>query len=77
MSSDLRVQLKPMVEAAKKSLSEEDSTTINLDGHSFHLTRETFDRVNKDLFEKTLSPIRRALKDARLKPSDIDDVGFP
>jgi heat shock protein 5 len=38
------------------------------------LTRAQFEALNKDLFRKTLEPVKQALLDAKLKPSDVDDI---
>jgi molecular chaperone HscA len=38
------------------------------------LTREQFQELIDPLIERTLAPCRRALRDARLKPADIDGV---
>jgi molecular chaperone HscA len=36
--------------------------------------RELFDQLTRDLVERTLGPVKRALRDAQLKPADIDGV---
>ncbi len=77
-------RVKDAAEKAKKDLSGMTSTQItipfiaqnangplNLD---ITLTRAKFEEINMDLFESTLEPVRKALKDAKLKPSDIDKV---
>ncbi len=77
-------RIKDAAEKAKKDLSGMTSTSItipfiaqndngplNLD---VTLTRAKFEELNMDLFESTLEPVRKALKDAKLKPSDIDKV---
>ena len=77
-------RVKDAAEKAKKDLSGMTSTQItipfiaqnangplNLD---VTLTRAKFEEINMDLFESTLEPVRKALKDAKLKPSDIDKV---
>lgn len=45
-------------------------------GHKIHatLTAETFTAITRTLVQKTLGPTRRALRDARLTPADIDGV---
>ena len=77
-------RIKDAAEKAKKDLSGMTSTQItipfiaqnangplNLD---VTLTRAIFEEINMDLFESTLEPVRKALKDAKLKASDIDKV---
>ncbi|MGP1608836.1 MAG: molecular chaperone DnaK [Clostridium sp.] len=78
-------RLKEAAENAKKELSQTGQTTINLpfisagpDGTPRHmninLTRAKFEELIKDLVQKTLDPVNQALKDAKLSPSDIDQV---
>jgi molecular chaperone DnaK len=38
------------------------------------LSRAQFDKITADLIKKTLTPCRKALKDAGLKPGDIDEI---
>lgn len=77
-------RLKDEAEKAKKELSSVLSTTINLpfiaaDASGpkhleMTLTRAKFEELTADLIEATLGPTRLALKDAGLKPEDIDKV---
>ncbi|KAI4797305.1 dnaK-type molecular chaperone bipA [Aureobasidium sp. EXF-8845] len=73
-------KLKREVEKAKRTLSSQMSTRIEIeaffDGADFSetLTRAKFEELNNDLFKKTLKPVEQVLKDAKLKKSDIDDV---
>ena len=71
-------------EKAKKELSSATSTEINLpfitataEGPKhldMTLTRAKFDDITKDLIERTVQPVRNALKDAGLSASDISKV---
>ena len=73
-------KLKREVEKAKRTLSSQKSTKIEIE--SFHkgkdfsetLTRAKFEELNNDLFKKTLKPVEQVLKDAKMKKSDIDDI---
>ena len=38
------------------------------------LTRARFEELNADLFRKTMGPVKRALEDAGLKKSEIDEI---
>ncbi len=38
------------------------------------LTRDEFERLNADLFESVVEPIRAALEDADLGPQDVDEI---
>ncbi|KAG9772635.1 hsp70-like protein C, partial [Aureobasidium melanogenum] len=73
-------KLKREVEKAKRTLSSQMSTRIEIeaffDGKDFSetLTRAKFEELNNDLFKKTLKPVEQVLKDAKLKKSDIDDI---
>ena len=77
-------RVKDEAEKAKKDLSNASTTTISLpfiaqvDGAPVNfecdLTRAKFESLNKDLFDSTLDSVRRALKDAKLSASDIDQV---
>lgn len=38
------------------------------------LTRARFEELNMDLFKKTMGPVKKALDDANMKKSDLDEV---
>ena len=73
-------KLKREVEKAKRTLSSQMSTRIEIE--AFHegadfsetLTRAKFEELNNDLFKKTLKPVEQVLKDAKMKKTDIDDI---
>src|SRR5574344_1530414 len=77
-------RLKEAAEKAKIELSSQTSTEINLpyimpvDGVPKHLvktlTRAEFEQVVGDRLNRTIEPCRKALKDANLQPSDINEV---
>ena len=77
-------RLKEAAEKAKIELSNQTSTEINLpyimpvDGIPKHLvktlTRAKFEQLCDSLFERSIEPCRKALEDAKLKASDIDEV---
>ncbi len=77
-------RLKEAAEKAKKELSTVTSTNINLpfitmnqDGPKHldvTLTRAKFDEITADLVDRTMEPVRVALKDADLQPSELDKV---
>ena len=77
-------RLKEEAEKAKIELSSQTSTEINLpyimpvDGIPKHLvktlTRAKFEQLCDNLFQRSIEPCRRALQDAGLKASDIDEV---
>ncbi|NMB28327.1 MAG: molecular chaperone DnaK, partial [Tissierellia bacterium] len=77
-------RLKEAAEKAKKELSSTMSTNINLPfitasaAGPLHLnmdiTRAKFEELTSHLVDKTLDPVRAAIKDAGLKPNDIEKV---
>ena len=77
-------RLKEAAEKAKKDLSSMVQTHISLpfisadESGPLHLdmdlTRANFDKMTRHLVERTVGPVRQALKDAGLTPSDIDQV---
>lgn len=73
-------RIKEEAEKAKKTLSNVTSTEISLPfitadlNYETTLTRAKFESLVSDLVDSTLEPVRKALKDAKLKSSDIDKV---
>ncbi len=77
-------RLKEAAEKAKIELSGVTSTAINLPFITADatgpkhldttLTRAQFDALTADLVERTMGPVRKALADAGLKPSDLGKV---
>ncbi|KAA5532275.1 molecular chaperone DnaK [Taibaiella lutea] len=77
-------RLKEAAEKAKVELSSSQETEINLpyitavDGVPQHLVRKLsrakFEQLADSLIERTLEPCRKALKDAGLGTSDIDEI---
>ena len=77
-------RLKEAAERAKIELSSTPQTDINLpfitadSSGPKHLqatlSRSHFDKICGHLVEKTIAPIKRALKDASLEPSEIEEI---
>lgn len=77
-------RLKESAEKAKVELSSSSSTEINLpyittsESGPLHfvktLTRSKFEQLTSDLVKRTIDCAKSALKNAKLKPSDIDEV---
>ncbi|HDS09121.1 MAG TPA: molecular chaperone DnaK, partial [Firmicutes bacterium] len=77
-------RLKEAAEKAKIELSSKAETDINIpyitaDSNGpkhllVKLTRSRFEQLVEDLIERTVGPCKTALKDAGLKPSEIDEV---
>ncbi|MBR3661181.1 MAG: molecular chaperone DnaK [Bacilli bacterium] len=79
-------RLKEISEKAKKDLSSMTSTQVSApfisqnESGPLHLdltlTRAKFEDLIRDLVESTLTPVRNALKDAKLTKNDIDKIIF-
>jgi len=77
-------RLKEAAEKAKMELSSRAQTDINLPfitadqsgpKHlNLTLTRAKFEQLVDDLFQRTMPPMKKALEDAGLSPSEIDEV---
>ncbi len=77
-------RLKEAAEKAKVELSSSTQTEINLpyimpvDGIPKHLvktlTRAKFEQLTDTLVQRTLGPCKKALEDADMSPSDVDEV---
>jgi molecular chaperone DnaK len=77
-------RLQEACEKAKKELSSSASTDINLpfitaDASGpkhlqMNITRAKFEQLEDHLIERCRGPVLQALKDAKLQPSDIDEV---
>ena len=77
-------RLKEAAEKAKIELSSSQQTYVNLPyitadatgpkHMNIKITRAKLESLVEDLVNKTLDPVRTALKDAGLSPSDVDDV---
>jgi molecular chaperone DnaK len=77
-------RLKEAAEKAKMELSTVAQTEINLPfvtadqsgpkHMNYTLTRAKFEQLVDDLIQRVVSPMEKALADANMKPSDIDEV---
>ena len=77
-------RLKEAAERAKKDLSQQATTDINLpfitaDASGpkhlqMSLTRAKFEQLVDPLIERCRGPVMKALADAKMKPSDVDEV---
>ncbi|MDM4014320.1 Hsp70 family protein [Roseiconus lacunae] len=84
LNAPLRVaRLRGECEIAKRLLAREQSATIRIpdnQGHfdqsapTYELSRPSFATISESLFERVAAPIARALRDADLKPDEIDEV---
>ena len=77
-------RLKEAAEKAKKELSSAQTTKVNLpfiaasDAGPLHLdmdvTRARFDQLTKDLVDRTIEPMHKAMKDAGVTSADLEKV---
>ncbi|XP_027198652.2 heat shock 70 kDa protein 1 [Dermatophagoides pteronyssinus] len=73
-------RLRTACERAKRTLSSSTQTTIEIDslheGTDFYstITRARFEELCSDLFRSTLEPVEKALRDAKLDKSKIDEI---
>lgn len=77
-------RLKEAAENAKKELSASSQTTINLpfiamDANGpknlmYDLSRAEFERITRDLLDRCKEPVTKALHDANISLSDVDEV---
>ncbi len=63
-------------EKAKKTLSQSDiqETEYRVGDYHFAITKDTFESLIKPLVDKTIDCCKKALTDAHLQPSDIQEV---
>ena len=78
-------RLKEAAEAAKKELSAAQQTTINLPfiamgsngmplNLMYDLSRAEFERISRDLLDRCKGPVTKALRDANLQISEVNEV---
>jgi L1 cell adhesion molecule like protein len=72
--------LRAASEAAMHTLSTQSSTQIEVPGffgrHDLRtqLSRKQFEKLNMDLFRKTLDPVEKVLRDSKIASGRVDDV---
>jgi heat shock protein 5 len=82
ISNDKRAlqKLRREVERVKRTLSTQHQARLEIEGlvdgmdFSETLTRARFEELNLDLFKKTLDPVQKALDDAHLSKSEVDEI---
>lgn len=73
-------KLRRECERAKRALSSQHQVRVEIeslfDGIDFSepLTRARFEELNIDLFKKTMGPVKKALDDANLQKTDINEI---
>ena len=82
VSGDVKAvqKLRREAERAKRSLSNQHQVRVEIESlfegldFSEPLTRARFEELNNDLFRKTMGPVKKAMEDAGLKKSQIDEI---
>nr|CAB3486173.1 unnamed protein product [Digitaria exilis] len=73
-------KLRRECERAKRALSNQHQVRVEVESLvdgvdlSETLTRARFEELNSDLFRKTMAPVKKAMSDAGIAKSDIDDI---
>ena len=73
-------RLKKECETAKRSLSSTTVTTVNVDSFyegidlNVSVTRAKFESLCDTEFQKCLDPVKKAMQDAKMSKSEIDDI---
>lgn len=89
IQGDLKIDLRRNAEAvqairkavieAKIALSSQDSVKLDIElpqgkRYQREITREQFEHLIQPIIDRTVGPVKQALKDANLKPEQIDEV---
>eukprot|EP00951_Prasinocladus_malaysianus_P010931 scaffold80638_cov42-Prasinocladus_malaysianus.AAC.1 len=82
VSNDKRAKqkLRREAERAKRALSNQHQVRVEIESLvdgidlSEPLTRARFEELNNDLFKKTMGPVKKAMEDADLSKSEIDEI---
>ena len=74
-AEDIQAIRKAVIEA-KLDLTDAEETEIRVDtlGYSRRITRAEFEQMIRPLVERTIQPVRQALADAGLEPSEVDEA---
>ncbi|ORX52000.1 heat shock protein 70 [Hesseltinella vesiculosa] len=73
-------RLRTACERAKRALSSSAQTTVEIDslfeGIDYYtsLTRARFEELNQDLFRKTMDPVEKVLRDAKMDKGQVHDI---
>jgi len=73
-------RLRKQCEIAKRALSSQTSTTVEIEalceGVDFRhtVTRAKFEEICSDLFKATLKPVEQVLRDSKLRKEEVDEI---
>ncbi|MES2005176.1 MAG: Fe-S protein assembly chaperone HscA [Bacteroidota bacterium] len=74
LNKELSQGLRLRAEEAKRHLSSNDSFSIEWNGDTLAITKETFNTLIKPLIDQTIGSCKNALADAKLTANDIDTI---
>jgi Fe-S protein assembly chaperone HscA len=74
LSPEAVQEIRKAVIQAKWDLSDREETDIVVGAYRRHVTRVEFEGLIQPIVERTLEPCRKALADAGLQPSQIDEI---
>ncbi|ORY07193.1 heat shock 70 kDa protein 2 [Basidiobolus meristosporus CBS 931.73] len=82
ISDDARAvrRLRTACERAKRTLSSLTQTTIEIDSlyqgidYQANITRAKFEELNNALFDNTIEPVKKVLKDAKFAKNEVDEI---
>ena len=73
-------RLRTACERAKRQLSSSTTAQIEIDGffdgidYCTTISRAAFENINADLFRRTMDPVEKVLRDAKVSKSQIDEI---
>ena len=73
-------RLRTSCERAKRQLSSSTQAYIEIDGfydgidYTTTMSRAAFENINTDLFRKTIEPVEKVLRDAKMSKAQIDEI---
>ena len=74
LNKELSQGLRLRAEEAKKHLSSHDSFSVDWNGDTLAITKQTFELLIKPLISQTIASCKNALADAKLTAKDIDTI---
>src|SRR5206468_1645396 len=73
-SAGEKAAIKVLARGVKERLSAEDSVTVPVQGVSVTVTRADFEGVTRELTARTITAVRKALRDAKLAKDEVQGV---
>ncbi len=73
-NKELNQEIRLIAETAKKTLSTKDKFSKKINGYALELSKATFENLIAPIADKTIECCQKAMKDADLEISEIDNV---